>query len=141
MGISLQLWVEHTPPGHLTFNFHQVRSQVINLCVPHHEHIAEDGIEKAAVSPGATDMTFGYDYIVLFSHASDCERGASYESVVLYLFVKGILPNQVKLARHFPYDIIGKARQYLFMVAFVEALHVPFGSFLVFIHSALINCA
>jgi hypothetical protein len=102
--------------------------------VLHYEYIAEDRVEKTAISPGGAHTTFSDYYVVLFSHATDSYCGASYEGVILNLFVKGVFSFQVKCAGYHPFNVIGETRQNFHVIGLGESVHVPLHGSLVFAH-------
>ena len=94
---------------------------MLYLCVSHYEHIAEDSVQEAAVSFGAAHAAFRYNYVALFSQASDLYSGPADKSVILDLFVKSIFPFDVKYARDHPFNVIGQAGQNVCVISFVES--------------------
>jgi hypothetical protein len=118
----------------LLSDFHQVRSQVPYPRVLHYEHIAEDRVQKTAICPGGAHTAFSDYYVVLFSHATDSYRGASYEGVILNLFVEGVFSCHVKGARYHPFNVIGETLQNLCVISFRERVHVLLHGLLVLAH-------
>jgi hypothetical protein len=67
--------------------------------------------KEAALSFGAAHAAFRYNYVALFSQASNRYSGPADKSVILNLFVKSIFPFDVKYARYHPFNIVGQAGQ------------------------------
>ena len=92
--------------------FHQIRSQVLNPRVLHHENVAEDRVQSAAIPSGAAHRAFSDDEILFFDHAGHANRGAPHECVIFNLSVERLLAVDVKGARYQPLDIVRQTGQY-----------------------------
>ena len=95
-----------------------------DLRVVHDEHIAEDGVQHAAVPSGGPHRAFSDDDVVLFDHATDMYCGAANERVVFNLFVEGALSFDMKCAGYQPFDVVGQARQNFRVIGSREGIHV-----------------
>lgn len=84
---------------------------MLYLCVLHYENIAEDSVQVTAISLRAVHNAFGYYYVILFSHASDFDRGASYESVIFNFIVKRFFAYDMERARYHPFNVLRETRQ------------------------------
>ena len=124
------------PQGMLTISAHQIIGQLLYLCVLHAKKITKDCIEKAALPFLATDSSLCYYHIIFLNHANDGNGWVADKCAILYFFVKGVFPNQMKCTGHFPDNVVRHASQYLLMIAFVETIHVPFHSSLFVSHRA-----
>ena len=115
-------------------NFHQIRSQVPYPRVLHYENIAEDCVQRTAISPGRAHTAFSDYYIVLFNHATDSNGGASHESVILDLFVEGVFSCDVKGSGYHPFNVIGETRQNPHVISLGESVHVLLHGLLIVAH-------
>jgi hypothetical protein len=110
---------------------------VAYLRVLHDEHIAEDGVQPAAVFSCTANGSLRNDDVVLLDHARDVYGRSPDERVILDLFVEIDLSLYVKCARYQPLNVVGQARQNLRMVGTREGVHIFLNGLLIRAHGPL----
>ena len=102
-----------------------------DLRVAHNEHIAEDGMQRAAILSSRAHVAFRDDDVVFFDQARDADRRMAGKRLPFDLAIEVALPSRMECPRYQPFDVFREARQYFRVICSVERIHVLLNGLLI----------